>query len=97
MTNTRKDYEPGRGYSRSDWEEVSDNPELTEDELKAARAFSEALPALANKMRKGGRPKKRNAKQAISIRLDPDVIEKFKSTGEGWQTRMNDILKNAEL
>lgn len=34
-------------------------------------------------------------KKPVSLRLDPDVIEYFKSTGEGWQTRMNAALRKA--
>jgi uncharacterized protein (DUF4415 family) len=33
-------------------------------------------------------------KVAISIRLDADIVERFKATGPGWQTRMNDALKS---
>lgn len=42
-----------------------------------------------------GRPPKRSAKIAVTLRLDPDVIAKFKATGEGWQTRINAALKSA--
>ncbi|WP_439953178.1 BrnA antitoxin family protein [Escherichia coli] len=31
----------------------------------------------------------------MSLRLDPDVIETFKATGPGWQTRMNEVLVEA--
>lgn len=33
------------------------------------------------------------AKQAISLRVDPDVLEFFKSQGRGYQTRMNAVLR----
>ncbi|MCF1503242.1 BrnA antitoxin family protein [Afifella sp. H1R] len=95
----KRTFEPGRGYSRDDWEEVSDNPELTEGDFREARPFREAFPDLAAKMERnvGGRPKKTNPKQAVSLRLDAEVIEKFKATGPGWQTRINDVLKAAKL
>lgn len=32
-------------------------------------------------------------KVAIKLRIDPDIIEAFRSTGPGWQTRMNDALR----
>lgn len=32
-------------------------------------------------------------KQAISLRLDPEVIQYFKRQGKGYQTRMNAVLK----
>jgi uncharacterized protein (DUF4415 family) len=39
-----------------------------------------------------GRPAQEVKKEPISIRLDVRVLEAFKATGEGWQTRMNDAL-----
>jgi len=76
-----------------------DNPELDPADIVEMKPFAEAFPELAAKMKKnlGGRPKKDNPKQAISIRLDADVVEKFKATGPGWQTRINDILKAAKV
>jgi uncharacterized protein (DUF4415 family) len=42
-----------------------------------------------------GRPP--SGKKVVSIRLDPDVIEKFKATGPGWQARINDALRRAVI
>jgi uncharacterized protein (DUF4415 family) len=47
--------------------------------------------------RKPGRPPVAHPKQAVSLRLEPEVLEKFRATGAGWQRRMNDVLKAAEL
>jgi uncharacterized protein (DUF4415 family) len=44
---------------------------------------------------KRGRPS--TGKQVVSIRLEPDVLAKFKATGSGWQSRINDALKAAKL
>jgi uncharacterized protein (DUF4415 family) len=45
-----------------------------------------------------GRPPSDNPKQAVSLRLDRDVIEYFKRKGPGWQSRMNEALrKQAKL
>ena len=41
---------------------------------------------------KGGRPAGSN-KEQVSIRLDTDVLEAFRATGSGWQTKINDVLK----
>jgi uncharacterized protein (DUF4415 family) len=60
--------------------EYKELPELTEDML--ARAT----------LRKGGRPKSENPRQMISLRLLPNVIERWKATGPGWQTRMAERL-----
>ncbi|RJL09432.1 BrnA antitoxin family protein [Paracoccus siganidrum] len=74
-----------------------DNPEWSDEELAQARPFTEAFPALAEKMRQnvGGRPRSANPKVAISLRLDPEVVARFKADGPGWQTRMNDALRKA--
>jgi len=38
-------------------------------------------------------PQKRPTKVPLTVRYSPEVVEYFKSTGEGWQTRMNDALQ----
>lgn len=74
-----------------------DAPEATDAQLAQAKPFSEAFPALAEKMRKnvGGRPKAKNPKVAVSLRLDPEVVSRFKAEGPGWQTRINEALRQA--
>ncbi|SMC96627.1 BrnA antitoxin family protein [Rhizobium sp. RU36D] len=94
---TVKGFEDGRGYSREDWDEVSDNPELTDEQIAELRPFREVFPDLAAAIEKklAGRPKSDNPKRAISIRLDAEVIDRFKATGDGWQSRMNEALRKA--
>lgn len=74
-----------------------ENPEWTEQDFARARPISE-FPELAAAFpkSKGGRPRGSN-KQAVSLRLDRDVISKFKSTGPGWQSRINDALRRARV
>jgi uncharacterized protein (DUF4415 family) len=45
-----------------------------------------------SKINKGGRPISENPRKLLSIRLPVDVIERWKATGPGWQTRMADRL-----
>lgn len=96
---TKPDFEPGRGYSKADWDEVSDNPELTAEQLAEAKPFSEAFPDFATAMdkevAKRGRPALEKTKKPVTIRLDPDVVDAFKAAGKGWQSRMNDALRKA--
>ncbi len=56
--------------------EFKELPELT------AEALSRAV------VNKGGRPRSTNPRKLISIRLPVDVIEQWKATGPGWQTRI---------
>jgi len=44
---------------------------------------------------KSGAGRKPSGKIVVSIRLDPDVVERARATGPGWQARINDILKAA--
>ena len=41
-----------------------------------------------------GRPKSENKKLLVSVRYSPEVIEYFRSTGEGWQGRMDGVLSD---
>jgi uncharacterized protein (DUF4415 family) len=41
------------------------------------------------------RPKVPNAKEAVSIRLDRDILDHFQNDGPGWQDRINDALRKA--
>lgn len=64
-------------------EEYDELPELTDDML--ARG----------KVNKGGRPRSPNPKRLISIRLTDDVIQRWRATGPGWQTRMAEKLSKS--
>jgi uncharacterized protein (DUF4415 family) len=68
-----------------------DNPPLTTEQLKRLRPISEEEKAFWRKAL--GRPKLENPKQAVSLRLDADVIEHFKKKGPGWQSRINAALR----
>jgi uncharacterized protein (DUF4415 family) len=57
-------------------EEYKELPELTDEMLARARVH------------KGGRPLALNPRRLISLRLPADVIERWRATGPGWQTRM---------
>lgn len=71
---------------------------LTKEELSQAKPFRDVFPDLyAGIQRARGRPRVEKPLQQISIRLDPDVIAKFKATGKGWQSRINEALKNAKV
>ncbi|HTV69004.1 MAG TPA: BrnA antitoxin family protein [Rhizobiaceae bacterium] len=60
----------------------------------AAKADPDAQP-VADLFAKRGRPKSSKTKQPVLLRLDQDVVARFKQSGDGWQTRMNDALRKA--
>jgi len=82
-----------KGYSARDLREVSDNPELTKDDFAKAKPFAEVFPELAASIRKGRGPNKAPTKKLVTLRLSGSVIEKYKSGGEGWQSRIDADLK----
>lgn len=77
-----------------------DARELDDAWFKRARPAAEALPrimgenAAAALLKRPGRKPGTNNKVATSLRLDRDLLEAFKQTGDGWQTRMNDALRD---
>jgi uncharacterized protein (DUF4415 family) len=81
------------GYSRRDLRDVSDNPELTKADFARAAPFAEVFPDFAASIRKGRGPNKAPTKKLVSLRLSPEVIEHFKATGDGWQSRIDATLR----
>jgi uncharacterized protein (DUF4415 family) len=77
-----------------------ENPELTEDELARLRPAREVLPpdllsALAKRRRGQRGPQKTPTKKLVTLRLDPDVLDHFRASGPGWQSRLNETLRKA--
>jgi uncharacterized protein (DUF4415 family) len=70
------------------WTEPEDAPELTEAWFAKADLYQGD-----NLVRRAGRPKKAAPKQAVNIRLDPDVLARFRAGGPGWQSRINAALR----
>jgi uncharacterized protein (DUF4415 family) len=68
--------------------EVADLSRLDKAELKSFTALPKSLQAKLK-----GRPKAAVTKERITIRLSPEVVQTFRATGEGWQTRMDAALK----
>lgn len=92
MTRRKKpNYIPAK-----DWNDV-DSPPLTGRKLAGMRPLREVYPDLAEfaaKRKRGQRgPQKAQTKQPVTIRIDHDVLDRYKATGPGWQTRMNDVLR----
>ena len=70
--------------------------ELTAADLRTFKPASEVLPLNLQKtlgMRPRG-PQKAPTKVSTTIRLSNDVVQTFRSTGDGWQTRVDAALKD---
>lgn len=46
-------------------------------------------------LRRAGQPKAENPKVPMTMRVDADVLEAIRASGTGWQTRVNDVLRDA--
>ena len=77
--------EKSRNTRRSSSEPDQDLPEFTDEMLKKA--------VLKRGGKRVGRPPIENPKVAISLRLPPDVVSRWRASGAGWQTRMAQILE----
>jgi len=67
---------------------------------KAAKADPDAQPLTPKQLKSmvpvralRGRPKSENRKLLVSVRYSPEVVAYFKSTGAGWQSRMDSVLR----
>ncbi|MGN2392664.1 BrnA antitoxin family protein [Pelomicrobium sp. G1] len=68
--------------------------ELTLEDLKKFKPAQEALPPSLRKKLGVRGPQKAPTKERITIRLSRDVVERFRATGEGWQTRIDAALRD---
>lgn len=77
------------------------NPEWTTAMVVEAQSAREVLPKIfgartaAAMLKPRGRPKSPDSKVAISLRLPPETLARWKATGPGWQTRMADVLRES--
>jgi uncharacterized protein (DUF4415 family) len=80
----------------TDWDD-DDLPEWTDEQFARAQ-FSiggKVVRPTNGTLTRPGRPVSENPKKQVTLRLDPDVIEKFRATGKGWQSRINAELRKA--
>lgn len=70
-------------------EEYDEAPELTDEQLARADLYH------GDKLIRRGRPPLARPKEAVKLRLSPDVLDHFRAGGPGWQTRINETLEKA--
>ena len=80
------------------WRPDDDNPEWRKEDFAAARPASEVLPEFIGEkamqaLSQRGRPRKPDRKINQTLRLDADVVEAYRQEGKGWQTRINEVLR----
>jgi uncharacterized protein (DUF4415 family) len=69
------------------WSDPEDAPLLTTEFFKSADLHE------GSKLKARGRPKSVSPKKPVKLRLDADVLEALRASGDGWQTRINDSLR----
>ncbi|KQP38768.1 BrnA antitoxin family protein [Pseudorhodoferax sp. Leaf274] len=69
------------------WVDPDDAPALDDAFFERADEYHDQV------LVKRGRPKAAATKEPVKLRLDPDVLEALRATGDGWQTRINDMLR----
>ncbi|TAL75487.1 MAG: hypothetical protein EPN76_14925 [Burkholderiaceae bacterium] len=71
--------------------------ELKAGDFKRAESFGDLPKDLQDTLRTIGKrgPQRAPTKELITIRLSKDVVERFRATGPGWQSRVNEVLKKA--
>ncbi len=74
--------------THSEWIDPDDAPELTDE------FFEHADEYVGDKLIRRGRPRSDQTKLALTVRYDADIVAAFKATGKGWQTRMNEALRD---
>ncbi len=69
----------------------------TEEMFRAAAVYKGAklIRPASGTLKSIGRPASENPKKQVTLRLDPDVVERFSATGKGWQSRINAELRKA--
>jgi uncharacterized protein (DUF4415 family) len=72
---------------KSKWIDPDEAPRLEREWFERAEIWE------GNKLIRPGRPRKAAPKEAVSLRLDPDVLEHFRASGPGWQSRINAALR----
>jgi uncharacterized protein (DUF4415 family) len=75
--------------TKSKWIDPDDAPHLDSDWFERAEIWD------GDRLIRPGRPKSDKPKQATSIRLDADVLDHYRATGPGWQSRVNQALREA--
>ena len=74
-----------------------DAAELDDEWFASARPAIEVIPQIVERARRGRGKQRAPTKEQISIRLDADVLEHYRGSGRGWQSRVNEVLRQSVL
>jgi uncharacterized protein (DUF4415 family)/uncharacterized DUF497 family protein len=71
----------------------ADNPEWAPEDFDKSLTFEQLPDDLQRTLRRTRGPQKAPKKRVVTMRLSPDVVDTFRATGDGWQTRIDNALK----
>ncbi|MCS0503607.1 BrnA antitoxin family protein [Ancylobacter sp. GSK1Z-4-2] len=72
-----------------------DNPPVPDEMIARMRPSAEVAPDFVAAVKRARGRQKAPTKEAVKLRLSPDVLAHFRATGPGWQTRIDETLKRA--
>ena len=78
--------------------QIAEDPDDFEKDaewFKRARPATEVVPHIVERHRRPRGKQKAPTKQKITLRIDADIADHFRSSGPGWQTRLNDALRRS--
>jgi len=81
--------------SKSAWIDPDDAPEWTDEVFERAeiRRGGKLLRPASGTLTKPGRPRLDAPKRQVTLRLDSEVLDRFRAAGPGWQSRINAALR----
>jgi uncharacterized protein (DUF4415 family) len=102
---TKRTSQPKRRITAAEEAEIQrqiaadpEDEDITDEQIAQAKPFAEAFPELMESIKRArGRPRVEAPKQAVTLRLDPSTLAKFKAAGKDWRARMVKILERARV
>jgi uncharacterized protein (DUF4415 family) len=79
-----------KGSGKRKWKDSDDAPALTREFFRSADIYRGE-----KRLRRGRPPAGAQPKEAVKLRISPDVLDHFRAGGPGWQTRINATLERA--
>ena len=88
---------PEKSASLIDGWDDDDLPEWTDDQFRRAAVYrgNKLIRPADGTLTKPGRPKSADPKKQVTLRIDSIVLDRFRATGKGWQSRINAELRKA--
>jgi len=75
--------------------DFDENPPWNAAQFAKAQPASQVTPNVVAAAKRRGRPKLDHPKVQLTLRLDANVVDAYKSKGAGWQSAINDALRRA--